>query len=45
MANYLIRDRIYSEEIRQALMRMSIEAIITDPRSPWQSPHVEWLIG
>jgi transposase InsO family protein len=44
---YLIRDRdgIYGEDVRQALRRMGIEEVVIAPRSPWQSPYVERLIG
>jgi hypothetical protein len=44
---YLIRDRdgIYGEEVRRCLRSMGIEEVVTAPRSPWQSPFVERLIG
>src|SRR5262249_6785562 len=44
---YLIRDRdaIYGDEVRRCLARMNIEAVLTAPRSPWQSPYVARLIG
>ncbi len=44
---YLIRDRdgIYGEEVRRCLRGMGIEEVVTAPRSPWQSPFVERLIG
>jgi transposase InsO family protein len=44
---YLIRDRdsIYGREVEQALNGMGIEEVLLAPRSPWQSPFVERLIG
>ena len=39
------RDRIYSALFRQRVRRMGIEEVITAPRSPWQNPYVERLIG
>jgi transposase InsO family protein len=44
---YLIRDRdgIYGEEVRRCLRGMDIEEVVIAPRSPWQSPFVERLIG
>ena len=44
---YLIRDRdgIYGEEVRRCLKGMGIEEVLTAPRSPWQNPFVERLIG
>jgi putative transposase len=44
---YLIRDRdgIYGDEVRQALRSLNIEQILIAPRSPWQNPFVERLIG
>jgi transposase InsO family protein len=43
----LIRDRdsIYGREVEQALNGMGIEEVLIAPRSPWQSPFVERLIG
>jgi transposase InsO family protein len=44
---YLIRDRdrIYGNEFREQAARMGIQEVLTAPRSPWQSPFVERLIG
>jgi putative transposase len=44
---YLLRDRdrIDSALCRQRVRRMGIEEVITAPRSPWQNPYVERLIG
>jgi putative transposase len=44
---YLIRDRdgIYEAEVRRCLAGLNSEEVLTPPRSPWQSPCVERLIG
>ena len=44
---FLIRDRdsIYGEFFRRRVENMGIEEVPTAPRSPWQSPSVERLIG
>jgi putative transposase len=44
---FLLRDRdqIYGEEFRRRVAGMRIEEVMTAPHSPWQSPHVERLIG
>jgi putative transposase len=44
---YLIRDRdaIYGAEVRRCLASLQIEEVVTSPRSPWQSPYVERMIG
>jgi transposase InsO family protein len=44
---YLIRDRdaAYGERFRECLERMGVEEVLIAPRSPWQSPYVERLIG
>jgi transposase InsO family protein len=44
---YLIRDRhrIYGDYFRRRLKGMGIEQVPTAPRSPWQNPYVERLIG
>jgi putative transposase len=39
------RDRIYSMDVRQQLIDMGITEVLTAPRSPWQTPYVERLIG
>ena len=44
---YLLRDRhsIYGERFRNRVKSLGIEEVRTAPRSPWQSPYVERLIG
>jgi len=44
---YLLRDRdcIYGTSFRQRVQHMGIEEIVIAPRSPWQNPYVERLIG
>ncbi len=44
---YLLRDRdgVYGEAFRTLAADMEITAVLTAPRSPWQSPYVERLIG
>lgn len=44
---YLLRDRdsIYGELFRRRVKSLGIEEVVTAPRSPWQSPYVERLIG
>ena len=44
---YLIRDRdgVYGREFRTRVKGMGIEEVVTAPRSPWQSPFVERVIG
>jgi putative transposase len=44
---YLLRDRdsVYGAYFRNRLKNMGIEEVITAPRSPWQNPFVERLIG
>jgi putative transposase len=44
---YLLHDRdaIYADPFRQRVAGMSIQEVLTAPRSPWQSPYVERLIG
>jgi putative transposase len=39
------RDRIYSASFRQRLRHMGIEDVVIAPRSPWQNPYVERMIG
>ncbi len=39
------RDRIYGEPFRDRLAGMGIEEVLSAPRSPWQNPFVERLIG
>jgi putative transposase len=44
---YLLRDRdrIYGASFRQRVRNMGIEEVLIAPRSPWQNPYVERLIG
>ena len=44
---YLLRDRdsIYGASFRQHMRHMRIEEVVIAPRSPWQNPYVERLIG
>jgi transposase InsO family protein len=44
---YLLRDRdkIYGDKYRSRVQGLDIEEVLTAPRSPWQSPYVERLIG
>lgn len=44
---YLLRDRdaIYGERFRRRLHSFGITEVLIAPRSPWQSPYVERLIG
>ena len=44
---YLIRDRdsIYGAAFRQRLKNMGIKQVVIAPRSPWQNPYVERMIG
>jgi transposase InsO family protein len=44
---YLLRDRdgIYGAHFRRRVKNMGIEEVMIAPRSPWQNPYVERLIG
>jgi transposase InsO family protein len=44
---YMIRDRdgVYGRAARERLAGMGITEVLTAPRSPWQSPYVERVIG
>jgi putative transposase len=44
---HLLRDRdhIYGTHFRQRVRHMGIEEVLIAPRSPWQNPYVERLIG
>jgi putative transposase len=44
---YLIRDRdgIYGDGFKQRVKGMGIEQVVTAPRSPWQNPYAERLVG
>ncbi len=45
--HYLLRDRdrVYGGAFRQLAADLEITEVLTAPRSPWQSPYVERLIG
>jgi putative transposase len=45
--HYLLRDRdrIYGTSCRQRVQHMGIVEVVIAPRSPWQNPYVERLIG
>jgi transposase InsO family protein len=44
---YLIRDRdsVYGNDVGERISSMGIEEVLTAPRSPWQNPYAERLIG
>lgn len=44
---YLLRDRdrVYGASFRQRVRHMGIVEVVISPRSPWQNPYVERLIG
>ncbi len=44
---YLIRDRdsIYGHTFQKKVKNMGIHEVVTAPKSPWQNPYVERLIG
>jgi putative transposase len=44
---YIVRDRdcIYGEVVQRQLKELGIQQVLTAPRSPWQSPYIERLIG
>ncbi|MDH3315931.1 MAG: integrase core domain-containing protein [Gammaproteobacteria bacterium] len=44
---YLLRDRdaIFGETFRRRVASLGIEEVLNAPRSPWQNPYVERLIG
>lgn len=44
---YLLRDRdrMYGEHFRQRVGNMGIAEVLIAPRSPWQNPYVERVIG
>jgi putative transposase len=39
------RDRVYGAHFRQRVQHMGIDEVRIAPRSPWQNPYVERLIG
>ena len=44
---YLLRDRdaIYGKRVRRRIESLGIEEVVSAPRSPWQNPYVERIIG
>jgi transposase InsO family protein len=46
-SKFLLRDRdaIYGPEFLRSVSNLGIEDVRTSPRSPWQNPYVERLIG
>jgi putative transposase len=44
---YLLRDRdaIYGKKVRRRIKSLGMDEVITAPRSPWQNPYVERVIG
>jgi len=46
-ARYLMRDRdsTYGKRFRTRVKSLGIEEVISAPRSPWQNPYVERIIG
>jgi putative transposase len=44
---YIIRDRdcIYGDVVQRQLKELGIQQVLIAPRSPWQTPYVERLIG
>src|SRR5262249_48015292 len=44
---YLLRDRdsIYGDEFRRRVQAIGIAEVLAAPRSPWQNPFVERVIG
>ena len=44
---FLLRDRdgVYGKPFRQRVRHMGIEEVLIAPRSPWQNPYLERLIG
>jgi transposase InsO family protein len=46
-AGYLLRDRdsIYGNEVRLRIASLGSKEVLTAPRSPWQNPYAERLIG
>jgi putative transposase len=47
VARYLIRDRdkIYGEDFRIRVRALRIQEVVIAPRSPWQNPFAERLVG
>ena len=45
--SYLLRDRdqVYRAQFRRRVQGMGIDEVLTAPRSPWQNPYAERLVG
>jgi len=39
------RDNIYGDRFRSRVKSLGVEEVLTAPRSPWQNPYVERIIG
>ena len=39
------RDAIYGQQFTAAIQDMGMDEVLTAPRSPWQNPYVERLVG
>src|SRR5262245_6891268 len=39
------RDATYGSDVQRTMPEMGIEEVLTAPRSPWQNPYVERVIG
>ena len=39
------RDAIYGEKVKRRIKSLGIDEVISAPRSPWQNPYVERVIG
>ena len=46
-SHYLLHDRdaIYGEAVQRRIKSLGFEEVVTAPRSPWQNPYVERIIG
>ena len=44
---YLLRDRdaVYGKVVQRRIKSLGIEEVVTAPRSPWQNPYAERIIG
>jgi putative transposase len=44
---WLLRDRdtIYDDQVRRRIASLGITEVVSSPRSPWQNPYVERVIG
>ena len=44
---WLLRDRdnIYDERVRRRIASLGITEVVSSPRSPWQNPYIERVIG